>query len=471
MRVVIIGYGMAGSRLARELGRHGIDVTVFGAEPHHAYNRVLLSSLLAGTRSAVDIGLPAPPDHVDVRLGEPVTDIDIDARTVNGIGYDALVLATGAEALIPPVPGLSPLPDRVAVLRTLDDCARIGELASRTGTRGGHDGRAVVLGGGLLGLETARGLAGLGLDVTVVHAAGHLMERQLDPAAGGMLAATLASLGIATLTDKSVTQVVETAQGIELRDGDRVVAETDLLVVSCGVRPRTDLAQDAGLTVERGVVIDGQCRTSDAAVFAIGDCAQYRDQTFGLVAPAWEQADVVAKVLTGGEAEYRGGAPLTRLKTDGIDLAAMGTLDGDEIVSYLDEASGVYARLVIDADRLVGAVLLGDNPTVGQVTQLFDRGDPVPKDRRSLLLGRSFGQSRSAVEQTAAADTIVCRCNTVDNAALVRAFDDGARTDTELSRVTRAGTGCGGCVADVKAICSRLAADRAVAGRLTEVSA
>ncbi|MEV0649675.1 FAD-dependent oxidoreductase [Phytomonospora sp. NPDC050363] len=464
MKVVIAGYGMAGARLARELGLRGAEVTVFGAEHEPAYNRVLLPGILAGTHAEADLSLPAPPAHVDLRLGEAVTSLDTHAREVNGVGYDAFVLATGAEAALPPVPGLDPLPRNVTVFRSMADCRAI--LAAAEGRR-----RALVLGGGLLGLEAARGLAGRGMDVTVVHAAGHLMERQLDTVAGDLLAGTLAALGVSVLTNVAVSGVEGDADGVRLGLGDGRVLEGDLLVVSCGVKPRTALAESAGITVGRGVVIDDQCRTGDPAVYAIGDCAEYLGQNFGLVAPAWEQADVVARVLTGTPASYQGVRPVTRLKAGGIDLAAMGSLDGEEVVSYVDAARGTYVRLVIEADRLAGAVLLGDNPTTGQVTQLFDHGDPVPRDRRTLLLGRAFGEPpRPATPAAQPDDAVVCRCNTVHKGALVRAYAKGSRTPNELSKATMAATGCGGCAGDVAAICGWLR-ETAPAGELTEVNA
>lgn len=462
MKVVIAGYGMAGARLARELGRRGVQVTVLGAEPEPAYNRVLLPGLLAGTHAEEDLRLPAPPAHVELRLGETVTHIDREAREVNGIPYDALVLATGAEAALPPIPGLDPLPRNVTVFRSMADCRDI--LAAAAGRR-----KALVLGGGLLGLEAARGLAGRGMDVTVVHAAGHLMERQLDTVAGDLLARTLAGLGVTVLTNVDVRAVEDTGEGVRLDLGGGGHVDGDLLVVSCGVRPRTALATAAGLAVGRAIVIDERCATSDPDVYAIGDCAEFEGQNLGLVAPAWEQADVVARNLTGTPAVYRGVRPVTRLKAGGIDLAAMGSLDGEEVVSYTDPARGTYVRLVIDADRLSGAVLLGDNPTTGQVTQLFDADDPVPADRRTLLLGRAFGEPIAPPSPAAQPDdAVVCRCNTVHKGALVRAYAKGSRTPDELSRATRAATGCGGCAGDVAAICGWL---RAGTDNLAEVAA
>ncbi|MBO4204740.1 FAD-dependent oxidoreductase [Micromonospora echinofusca] len=468
-RIIIVGHGMAGARLAAELAARPGDhkVTVLGAEPHRAYNRIMLSNLLAGKVGESDVELAgAAGQTVDVRLGVAVTAVDRADRTVrtadgDRIGYDHLVLATGSRAVVPPLPGLDPvaLPERVAVFRTLDDCRRI--LATAGGAR-----RALVLGGGLLGLEAARGLATRGLDVQVVHPVGHLMERQLDPAGGAVLARTLADLGVRTRLAVAATAVAAGPDGVRLTLSDGTGLDADLLVLSCGVRPETGLARDAGLTVDRGVVVDDRLRTSDPDISAIGDCAQHDGTVGGLVAPAWAQARVVAGLLTGDEpgARYRPQPVVTRLKAAGIDLAAMGEpnpVAGGEELTFTDPARGTYARLLIDGDRLTGAILLGDNPSVGTVIQLFDRGAPVPADRRSLLLGRATGVPAAAPVTSPALmpdATTVCQCNTVTKGALVRCWRAGARSVGEVVATTRATTGCGSCRDAVEGIVKWLSA-------------
>ncbi|MFI6822298.1 FAD-dependent oxidoreductase [Micromonospora sp. NPDC050187] len=492
-RVVIVGYGMAGARLATELHARPGDhkVTVLGAEPHRAYNRIMLSTLLAGKVDEADVELTdLAGQGADLRTGTAVTAIDRDARTVRTttgeqIGYDHLVLATGSRAMVPPLAGLDRdrLPDRVVPFRTLDDCRRI--LAAV------RDARTVlVLGGGLLGLEAARGLAARGLGVHVVHPVGHLMERQLDPAAGAVLAGTLARLGVRTHLGVPATGVAAGPDGVRLDLADGRALDADLLVLACGVRPDTALAAAAGLTVERGVVVDDRLRTGDPRVSAIGDCAQHDGVVGGLVAPAWAQARVVARLLTGEDAQdrYRPPPGVTRLKAAGIDLAAMGELPppdlpaaagtttgngtphgldgrggnggpgGDEPgavgrceeLTFADPARGTYARLRITDDRLTGAILLGDNPAVGTVIQLFDRGAPVPADRRALLLGRTVDGPGGGAEPAASPAlmpdaTTVCRCNGVSKADLVGCWRAGARSVAEVVTGTRAGTGCGSC--------------------------
>ncbi|MCZ7477610.1 FAD-dependent oxidoreductase [Micromonospora sp. WMMC273] len=470
-RIVVVGYGMAGARLAAELHARGGDrrITVLGAEPHRAYNRIMLSTLLAGRIGEPDVELvEAVGPGVEVRTGAAVTAVDRAAGEVvtddgERHGYDHLVLATGSRAVVPPLPGLAPLPERVVPFRTLGDCRRI--LAAAEGAR-----RVIVLGGGLLGLEAARGLAARGLDVTVVHPVGHLMERQLDPPAGAVLAGTLAGLGVRSRLGVPATAVSAGATGVRLHLADAEPLDADLLVLCCGVRPDTALAAAAGLAVERGVVVDDRLRTSDRRISAIGDCAQHDGTLTGLVAPAWAQARVVADVLTGADplARYRPRPAVTRLKAAGIDLAAMGDVDGTrdpdgppvEELTFADPARGTYARLRIRDERLTGAILLGDNPAVGTVVQLFDRGAPVPADRRSLLLGRAFGEAPAGPAASPALmpdAATVCRCNDVSKGALVACWRAGARTAAELSVATRAATGCGSCRDAVAGIAAWLA--------------
>ncbi|WP_370881830.1 FAD-dependent oxidoreductase [Catenuloplanes nepalensis] len=468
---------MAGSRLAAELRARKADVkvTVLGAEPHRAYNRIMLSNLLAGKVGEADVEITEAAGHgVDVRPGTAVVSIDREARTVTtDCGevhpYDHLVLATGGEAIIPdvftprgqgvphvaatasatPRSGVE-LPERVAVFRTLDDCRRILAVAESART-------AIVLGGGLLGLEAARGLTARGLSVRVVHAVDRLMNRQIDTGASGVLTRTLAGLGIECVLDAATESVESTPDGITVRLADGRALDADLLVLACGVRAETGLARAAGLRTNRGVLVDDAMRTDDPAISAIGDCAEHDGVTGGLVAPAWEQARVVAARLTGEDpdAVYRPPAVVTRLKATGIDLAAMGTLDGPEELTFADPARGTYARLVIDGERLTGAIMLGDNPAIGTVIQLFDRGTPVPSDRRALLLGRALGAAPVTVAESPALmpdAATVCQCNNVSKGALVRCWRSGARSIGDVVAATRATTGCGTCGDAVRGI-------------------
>jgi assimilatory nitrate reductase electron transfer subunit len=497
-RIVIVGNGMAGSRLVAMLRARApsadLAMTVFGAEPGRPYNRLLLSNVLAGVADPEQIGLLDPAwyrqNGVDARLGVEVTAIDRSRKIVRAAdggetAYDTLVLATGSAPIVPPLPGLRPMAPGVVAFRTVDDCRAILRGARRART-------AVVVGGGLLGLEAARGLAGRGLAVTVVHLADHLMERQLDPEAGGVLARTLDRLGIQVRVATQLTGVLtetaaaqspdagglepaaggpepaagepepaagERVRGVQLAGG--TVLDADLVVLACGIRPEVGLARAAGLTIERGVVVDDRLATlDDPDIHAIGECAQHRGTVYGLVAPAWEQAAVLADLLTGadGRARYTGSRQVTRLKAASVELAAMGdtaaTDDDAEVVRFADPTRGTYKKIVVRDDRLVGAILLGETSTAGTLSQLYDRAAPLPADRLGLLFGGlAAGATTVASDPAGAPETAtVCHCNNVTKAAVRACWDAGARTTGDIAEHTRATTGCGGCHADIGAI-------------------
>ena len=474
-RVVVIGNGMAGSRVVQELRARdsAVAITVFAAEAHASYNRILLSELLAGRTQVDDIYLVPDGWYADndvaVHAGVAAVSIDRDRRVVVGddgtiAPYDAVVLATGSRPWVPPVDGITAngaLVDGLVAFRTVDDCRRILELATPTS-------RVVVVGGGLLGLEAARGLAGRGLAVEVVHPMGHLMERQLDVGAGGVLARSLRDLGVRVRLGVTAAAVRTDADGrvcaVELTDGD--VVDSDLVVLACGIRPDVALARVAGLDVAQGVVVDAQLRSvSDGSVFAIGECAQHDGIVYGLVAPAWEQASVVADVITGHrrDARYAGSRVVTRLKAAGVDLASMGDPTGEphdadrEVVQYTDPARGTYKKLVIRDGRLVGAILLGDCATAGSVVQLFDRGAAVPSDPMSLLFHGLDAPTTSASPALMPAAATVCRCNNVTKGQIQQCWFAGARTVADVSAATRACTGCGTCRDAVSGIVGWLA--------------
>jgi assimilatory nitrate reductase electron transfer subunit len=473
-RVVVVGNGMAGARLVDELLARDdrLHVTVFGAERYAAYNRVLLSSVLAGAATVDDIRLGhdhSASDRLVVRTGVTVRRIDRARRLVVGhdgtrATYDVLVLATGSTARIPPIENLvrdGGLIAGAAVFRTVDDCHEILDAAKSAK-------RAVVVGGGLLGLEAARGLAARGLDVAVLHHTGHLMERQLDPLAGKVLARTLADLGVGVRLGAQAVAVegTERIQGVRLASGEMLPA--DLVVLACGVRPEVTLAKAAGLAVNRGVVVDDALRSvSDPDVFAIGECAEHDGQVYGLVAPAWEQARVVADRVTAvdPEATYTGSRVITRLKAAGVDLATMGETHAEadaaadaEVVQFSDPARGTYKKVVIRDDRLVGAILLGEIGTVGTVTQLFDRQSPVPRDRLALLFSGRLSAAPADNPAHIPDRATICQCNGVTKGAITRCWLAGASTIGDIAAGTRATTGCGTCRPVVEGIVDWLAA-------------
>ncbi|MEY9212109.1 NAD(P)/FAD-dependent oxidoreductase [Thermobifida halotolerans] len=459
--VVVIGHGMVGARFVDEVARRDPDgdrlrVTVVGAEPEGPYNRILLSEVVNGRLAEADLALPETVmPRLTVRSGRAATAIDPAARTValddgSSLDYDELVLATGARAVLPPMPGAtvpSGAPaEGVTALRDLADCRRLKALV-RPGAP------VVVLGGGVLGLEAARALSQTGARVNLVESSTWLMRRQLDQDAARVLQGHYNRLGITVHSWKVAVRWIP-GTGLELDDG-RVLAG-DALVVTAGVRPRTELAAEAGLDVEHAIVVNDSLTTSDPRVHAIGDCAQHPGGGGGLVQPGYEQAAVLADLLTGAapHARYTGARPATRLKADGIDLVSFGEPDAEdaETVTVNDAHGGRYAKLSVRDDRVVGAILLGFPDSAATIGQLYDHGSPVPQDRLALLLGGALPDT--SAEEADPDATLVCRCNAVSRARLESAWLDGARTKDAVAAATRATTGCGGCTRDVNALLS-----------------
>ncbi len=401
-RVVVIGAGLAGVRLARRLGELGTPVTLVGDEEHRPYNRVLLAEVLAGRYSPDVIALPAPAELTRGR----VTGIDREMRAVHladgsKIAYDTLVLATGSNPVLPPLRGLftpdHELPEGVHAFRTMDDCLGLSK-AVRPGVR------AVVIGGGLLGVSAARALAMRGAQVVLAQQSERLMERQLDPAASKLVKRHLVDLGVEVHTEcrvRDVRCVGGAVRSVEMADG--YALDADLVVLACGVHPRVGLAQTAGLDVRKGIVVDDELRTSDPHIRAIGDCAQHDGEVYGLAAPALEQADVLAELLAGdagdAAARYTGTRALTRLTLAGntaFDLAAFGeteALPGDDVVQLTDATRGTYRKVVVRDDRLVGGVLVGELGTVGALARAWEGAEPLPDNGPLLHLLTNDGGS------------------------------------------------------------------------------
>ena len=464
MRVVIVGNGMAGARLAEELRRREpapdrLRVTVFGAELDASYNRVLLAGVLSGQMNAAQTRLYphdwARLNHVTVHRGQRVAALHPEGPAVTLAGgrrvtADAVVLATGSRARMPDVPGLAG--PGVAVMRTLEDCRRILAMAG--------DGPVAVLGGGVLGLEAARALASRGIPVTVLHPTGYLMNRQLDAEAGDVLAAELRRLGVRLVLGARAQRWLH-GRGIVTDAGELIACRA--VVASVGAVPETALASAAGLTVDGGIVVDDRLETSTPGIYAIGDCARHPRAVAGFVQPAWDQAGVLAELLTRNpDARYRGTRPVTRLKDREIHLAAIGDArhDGDdEVIRFSDPKRGRYAKLVVRGDRVAGAIMLGVPDAAATVTHLFDSDAPVPEDRLAVLLGRALPANAPAAAppvQQLADDAVVCRCNTVHKGQLVAAFQGGATDVPAMAAATRATTGCGGCIPQVSAFCDWL---------------
>ncbi|MEO3840363.1 FAD-dependent oxidoreductase [Streptomyces sp. B22F1] len=449
---MIIGGGPVGHRVAERLRHHGHDgpVTLLDAEPGPAYHRVLLPAVLDGSLTPADLRLPDLPD-VTLRHGVSAAGIDRRLRQVrttehDRLPYDTLVLATGARPHLPPVPGLRHasgwLIDGVTGLRSRTDCARV---------RGDE---IVVLGGGPLGVETAAALRRAGRRVTLVHPGPYPLDDRLDAGAGEVLTRHLEGLRVGLELGRVAAEV---------QPGKVVLADEwslawDTLLCCTGVRPRTRLAEAAGLAVGTGVLVDAAGRTSDPAIRAVGDCTE----PGGSLLTGWEQAEAVARSLT-GKAAPRGLAagrrPVFRLRVPGLTLGVLGDGRGDagdEIVTYRDPARGRYARLSLDpAGRLRAAVLTGLPQALATLTQLYTTDTPLPESRLALLLGRPAPRTGPLPELPP--EAVVCRCNNVTKGALAEAWERGAQTAEALAEATRATTGCGSCVEEVREMCAEFA--------------
>lgn len=393
-RIAVVGAGMAAARFAER--HHALGgsarLTLYGAEPRPPYNRVLLADVLTGRYAAEAVTLPA--GSAELRTAAEVVAVDPAARTLTLAGghsepWDELVFATGANPVLPPIRGLrrpdgTGLRDGVHSLRTLADCARLSEDIG--GAR-----RAVVIGGGVLGVSVARALGALGLTVEIVHQGPHLIERQLDADAAAALRGGLRRMGVEVYTGNRARAVTGRPgsghSAVELAGGYRL--DTDLIVLACGVRPRTALAHAAGLAVAAGIVIDDTLATSAPHIHAIGDCTQHRGTVHGLSGPAWEQADVLAARLAGTDpgALYQGSRPLARLSAGPLQYAAFGQahLDAQDqaadpelnVLRLSDATRGSYKKLVLRGERLVGAILLGDLATVGELAHACEADAPL----------------------------------------------------------------------------------------------
>jgi nitrite reductase (NADH) large subunit len=476
-RLVVIGNGMGGARFVEELLRRGghehFEIVMFGDEPYGNYNRILLSGVLAGSHEPKDIFLNSlqwyTENGITLHAGVRVESIDRKKKTVHGAGgiqesYDRLVFATGAKPFIPPIQNLASeesgrFKEGIFLFRTLDDSLNI--------MRHAQDSRkAVVIGGGLLGLEAARGLLNRGLEVHVVELMTHPMAVQLDPPAGGVLRATLEGMGIRFHLGKSVAAAQGNGRihGVTFNDGS--VESCEMLVISAGIRPNVEVAKAAGLTVERGIVIgDDLACVNDPHIYALGECAQHRGQTYGLVAPAWEQGQILADRLsrTSAEAIYEGSSTSTKLKIMGVDLVVLGRKeprdDKDEVVTYADARRGIYKKVIVREGRVAGAILLGDSGTAPILLQAFHQGETVPDNPAELLFALS--QSKGPNIFDAPNSMQICNCNGVSKGTIIEAIQGGCRTLKSLCDSTRAGSGCGSCKPLVQQIFEGVCSDPA----------
>tara|TARA_R110002126_G_scaffold291729_1_gene456049 strand:+ start:34055 stop:36502 length:2448 start_codon:yes stop_codon:yes gene_type:complete len=465
-KLVVVGNGMAPGRMLEhlfELSPDGFDVTVFNAEPRVNYNRLMLSPVLSGEKTYEDIithdDAWYEQQGITLHKGSKVSRIDRGAKTVtsdNGItaSYDTLIVATGSNPFIIPLPGKDL--EGVLTYRDLDDVEKM-LCAARAG------GRAVVIGGGLLGLEAAAGLRQQGMEVTVLHLMPSLMERQLDPAAGYLLEKAFADRGIDVITKANTHEIVGKdgkVAGVKLDNG--TVIDAAIVVMAVGIRPGIDLAKESGLDVNRGILVGDDMQTSDPDIYALGECVEHRSQVYGLVAPLYEMAVTIAENLCGNKAAYTGSVTATKLKVTGIDLYSAGDFaeaeDRQEIV-LRDATAGVYKRLVLKDDRIIGAVLYGETSDGPWFFDLLKKQTDISDMRETLIFGQAY-QGGSPLDPMAAVaalpdDAEICGCNGVCKSKISNAIvGKNLNSLDEVRAHTKASASCGSCTGLVEQLLS-----------------
>ena len=473
-KLVLVGNGMAGVRALEELFKHNAtaqdgnnsgsdqyDITVIGAEPHPNYNRIMLSPVLAGEQTIDDIILNSvewyEENNIELVTGDAAVEISrvkkaIITESGKEFPYDRLLIATGSNPFIIPIPGA----DKEGVLgfRDIEDVDTMVQAAK-------DYKKAVVIGGGLLGLEAANGLMKQGMDVTVVHLLDSLMERQLDKAASALLKVSLEERGMTFLMEASTTEIVgdKRVSSVKFADGSEI--DADLVVMAVGIRPNIELAQKAGVHCERGIVVNDTMQTYDPVIYAVGECVQHRNECYGLVAPLFEQAKVAANHLAHvGSTRYIGSLTSTKLKVTGIDLFSAGDFneeEGDEVLQVQDVASGMYKKLVIKDNVIKGAVMFGDTMDGTWYFSLMRDATNIADFRKTILFGQhdlgDAGHGASAMVMSLPDDAEICGCNGVSKGDIVQAISkNGIFTLDEVRAHTKASSSCGSCTGLVESI-------------------
>lgn len=450
--LVVVGNGMAGVACVEQILKHApkFEITVFGDETHVNYNRILLSSVLAGEKSPDEIVLNDldwyQRNKISLRLGVRVTGVDAVQKTVTGddgsvTPFDKLLLATGSSPLIPSLDWVKK--KGVFVFRSLDDTRALLEQAN-------PGAKAVVIGGGLLGLEAARGLQVQGCDVTVVHLMDTLMERQLDSTGGAYLKAKMECMGIRVLLSHGTTEILGNgkAEGVAFREGPSI--DADFVVIAAGIRPNTELGRTAGLQVNRGIVVNDYMETSHQDIFAVGECVEHKGICYGLVAPLYEQGKVLAATITGNKGPaYEGSILAAKLKIMGVDVFSAGDFSektpGTDVVRYEDPALGIYKKLALRDNKLAGVILVGDTSDSHRYMEWLRAKTDLTEMRRQLLFPAPAEDTGLDAAQMPDSET-VCGCMGVSKGAIIQAIHEkGVNTLAQLKECTRASTGCGSC--------------------------
>lgn len=477
--LVVIGNGMAGCRaveelLSRDASRYRI--TIFGAEPHVNYNRIMLSPVLAGEKSFDDIVINDRDWYADNGItlisSDPVTSIERATKTVTSrsgrtVRYDRLLIATGSDPFIIPVPG-NDLPG-VITFRDMNDVDMMVAAAEAGGD-------AVVIGGGLLGLEAAHGLSLRGMKVTVLHIMPTLMERQLDEAAGWLLKTALEGRGQTILTGADTAEIYGEGrvEGVRLKDGREIPAS--IVVMAVGIRPSIALAREAGLEIGRGIKVDDHMVTSDPNILAVGECVEHDGNVYGLVAPLWDMCRSLADGLTGKANPYRGSVTSTKLKVAGLDVFSAGDFSGggggSEDIVLRDASRGIYKRLVLQDEKIVGAVLYGDTADGNWYFDLLKKGENVAEMRDYLIFGQAFASGGGLADPRSAVaalsdDAEICGCNGVSKGQVVSCIAKGARSLDTVRTTCKASASCGSCTGLVESLLALTLGDDVQAGPKT----
>ncbi|MDR0142774.1 NADPH-nitrite reductase [Bacillus sp. JHAA] len=452
-QLVLVGNGMAGVRAIEEILRVSKDefeITIFGAEPHPNYNRILLSKVLQGDTDIQDITLNDwnwyKENNIQLYTGETVIKVDTENKTVITDAdriqpYDELILATGSVPFILPIPGADK--QGVTAFRDIKDTDTM--LAASKQYK-----KAAVIGGGLLGLEAARGLLNLGMDVSVIHLAPFLMERQLDAAAGRLLQNELEKQGMTFFLEKQTEEILGTdrVEGVRFKDGTSI--EADLVVMAVGIRPNTQLGTESRIPVNRGIIVNDYMQTDIPHIYAVGECAEHRGIAYGLVAPLYEQAKVLAKHICGIETKpYEGSVLSTQLKVSGVEVFSAGDFNESEdkkAIKVFDEQDGIYKKIVLRGNQIVGAVLFGDSSEGGRLFSMIQKEADISETSKISILQPLDQEADASMTAAMSDDEIICGCNGVSKGAIIQAIQEKGCTSTdEIKACTGASRSCGGC--------------------------
>lgn len=452
-QLVLVGNGMAGVRAIEEIlsvAKDEFQITIFGAEPHPNYNRILLSKVLQGDTDIKDITLNDwdwyEENNIQLYTNETVIKVDTENKTVITDAdriqpYDELILATGSVPFILPIPGADK--KGVTAFRDIKDTDTM--LAASKQYK-----KAAVIGGGLLGLEAARGLLNLGMDVSVIHLAPFLMERQLDATAGRLLQNELEKQGMTFLLEKQTEEIVgdDRVEGLRFKDDTSI--EADLVVMAVGIRPNTTLGAESGIPVNRGIIVNDYMQTEIPHIYAVGECAEHRGIAYGLVAPLYEQAKVLAKHMCGIETKpYEGSVLSTQLKVSGVEVFSAGDFNESEekkAIKVFDEQDGIYKKIVLRGNQIVGAVLFGDSSEGNRLFSMIQKEADISETSKISILQPLSQEAGTSITAAMSDDEIICGCNGVSKGAIIQAIQEkGCSSTDEIKACTGASRSCGGC--------------------------